>query len=224
MDRTETDDPAEVPGETKSPSLWEGGARAEWPGLPTPLLARVRSIDAEAGILASEPKATRSQLRDSAGFSPDFPHFSPDPSIGTLCCLLACAATLPPPTRGCKSPCGSGLSDSRLKWGGDDAGLPAATITDVQHLVGVTDSLGAAPAKHAPGRGVNHLLSWHRAEADAPGAGRPRLGGRAGAPRADRRGRPARLPAAGVGPRVLAVRATYPAPPGRSAGWSEPRF
>jgi hypothetical protein len=52
-------------------------------------------IHAEAGILAPEPWTTRLQLRDSAGFAPDFPHFSLTPSDETLCCAFSCRCTLP---------------------------------------------------------------------------------------------------------------------------------
>src|SRR5215213_5228181 len=52
-------------------------------------------IHAEAGILAPEPWTTRLQLRDSAGFAPDFPHFSLTPSDEALCCAFSCERTLP---------------------------------------------------------------------------------------------------------------------------------
>jgi hypothetical protein len=56
---------------------------------------RDAGIHAEAGILAPEPWATRLQLRDSAGFTPDFPHFSLTPSDEALCCAFGCIRTLP---------------------------------------------------------------------------------------------------------------------------------
>jgi hypothetical protein len=56
---------------------------------------RDAGIHAEAGILAPEPWTARLQLRDSAGFAPDFPHFSLTPSDEALCCAFGCGRTLP---------------------------------------------------------------------------------------------------------------------------------
>ena len=56
---------------------------------------RDAGIHAEAGILAPEPWTARLQLRDSAGFAPDFPHFSLTPSDEALCCAFDCRRTLP---------------------------------------------------------------------------------------------------------------------------------
>jgi hypothetical protein len=56
---------------------------------------RDAGIHAEAGILAPEPWTARLQLRDSAGFAPDFPHFSLTPSDEALCCAFGCKGTLP---------------------------------------------------------------------------------------------------------------------------------
>ena len=59
------------------------------------LRSRDAGIHAEAGILAPEPWTARLQLRDSAGFAPDFPHFSLTPSDEALCCAFDCKGTLP---------------------------------------------------------------------------------------------------------------------------------
>jgi hypothetical protein len=59
------------------------------------LRSRDAGIHAEAGILAPEPWTARLQLRDSAGFAPDVPHFSLTPSDEALCCAFGCRGTLP---------------------------------------------------------------------------------------------------------------------------------
>ena len=63
-----------------------------------PLLPRASGIQAKVGILAPEPRRVRLQLRDSAGLTPDFPHFSLAPSDEALRRAFNCARH--PTTRG----------------------------------------------------------------------------------------------------------------------------
>ena len=69
---------------------------------------RDAGIHAEAGILAPEPWTARLQLRDSAGFTPDFPHFSLTPSDEALCCAFGCRRTLPRGSEVVKDACKAG--------------------------------------------------------------------------------------------------------------------
>ena len=71
------------------------GCRREDSSRLIALRSRDAGIHAEAGILAPEPWTARLQLRDSAGFAPDFPHFSLTPSDEALCCAFGCGGTLP---------------------------------------------------------------------------------------------------------------------------------
>ena len=75
------------------------GERVRTLALPAPLLAKVSGITAEVGILAPGRTPARIQLRDSAGLTPDFPHFSLIPSDEALCCAIHLHARYHPEAR-----------------------------------------------------------------------------------------------------------------------------